>query len=139
MKQIYLKHKEIINYLIFGFLTTVVSITTYLLFANTIFANKTDLDIQMATVLSWILAVLFAYITNRMYVFESKTKGKEKLKEFINFIIARILSLLVEMAGMYILFSIIHMNDAIAKILVQIIVIIMNYVLSKVIIFKQKD
>lgn len=139
IKKIYKKYEEIISYLFFGVLTTIVSIGTYLFFANILFPNKTDLDIQMANILSWICAVTFAYITNRIFVFKSQSKGKEKIKEIINFISARIASLLVDMAMMYILYSIIHMNDTIAKIIVQIVIVIMNYVLSKLIIFKKGE
>ncbi len=138
-KTLYKKYEEIIRYLFFGVLTTVVSLITYFLFANTFLAAKSDLDIQIANVLSWICAVTFAYITNRRYVFQSKSVGKAQLKEIINFVSARLASLLVDMGMMYVLYSLLHINDSIAKLIVQIIVVIMNYVLSKVIIFKKVD
>ncbi len=139
IKNLYKKYEEIISYLFFGFLTTIVSFGTYLIFANLFFPEKTDLDIQIANVLSWVCAVTFAYITNRIWVFKSKTKGNAQLKEMFNFISARIASLLVDMVMMYILYSVIHMNDTVAKIIVQVVIVIMNYVLSKVIIFKKVD
>ena len=80
IKKLYKKYEEIISYLVFGFLTTVVSVITYLFFANICFPNKSDLDIQIANVLSWICAVTFAYFTNRRFVFKSKTQGKTKIK-----------------------------------------------------------
>ncbi len=137
IKDTYIKYEEIINYLIFGFLTTVVSIVTYLLFANICFPNKSDLDIQIANVLSWICAVTFAYLTNRRFVFKSKTQGKTKIKEAFNFVLARVFSLLVDMALMYLLYSIMHIDDTIAKISVQVVVIVMNYILSKIVVFKK--
>ena len=137
IKQLYLKYEEVINYLIFGFLTTVVSVVTYLLFVNIFFPNKSDLDVQIANVLSWICAVLFAYITNRIYVFKSKSEGQKKLKEVINFFLSRIFTLLAEMASLYLLFSILHIDDAISKIISQVIVIVLNYVLSKILVFKK--
>lgn len=137
IKEIYFKYEEIINYLFFGFLTTVVSFGTYVLFANTFLAGKSDLDIQIANVLSWICAVIFAYVTNRIFVFKSKTIGKEKVKEVFNFALARVFSLLVDMFMMYILYSVMHIDDTISKIIVQFVVVAMNYILSKVIIFKK--
>ena len=135
LKNLYAKYEEIISYLFFGALTTVVSVATYLLFANTFLSAKSDLDIQIANVLSWICAVSFAYITNRKYVFKSKTIGKAKIKETVNFVLARITSLIVDMALMYIMFSLMHINDTIAKLIVQVVVVIMNYILSKIIVF----
>lgn len=139
MKKLYYKYEEIINYLIFGILTTIISVITYLFFANIIFSIKNDLTIQISNVLSWICAVTFAYITNRKYVFKSKIKGKKQIKEAMNFFLSRIFSLIVDMLMMYILFSIIHMDDTIAKLLVQIVVVILNYLLSKIIVFKKNN
>ena len=137
IKNLYKKYEEIISYLVFGFLTTVVSVITYLFFANICFPNKSDLDIQIANVLSWICAVTFAYFTNRRFVFKSKVYGKEQIKEATNFVLARVFSLIVDMVLMYILYSLIHMNDTLAKLIVQVVVVVMNYVLSKLIIFKK--
>ena len=137
MKKLYYKYEEIISYLIFGVLTTIVSIVTYLFCANIVFSVKTDLTIQISNVLSWICAVTFAYLTNRKYVFKSNAAGKKQIKEVFNFFLARVFSLVVDMVMMYILFSIIHMDDTLAKIIVQVIVVILNYVLSKIIVFKK--
>ncbi len=137
MIKLYKKYEEIINYLIVGVLTTIVSIVTYLLFANTFLAEKSDLDIQIANVLSWICAVTFAYITNRIFVFKSHVKGKKQIKEACNFVLARIFSLIVDMLLMYVLYSLMHIDDTIAKLVVQVVVIILNYILSKIIVFKK--
>ena len=139
MIKLYKKYEEVLKYLIFGFLTMVVSIGTYLLFANTFLASKTDLDIQIANVLSWICAVTFAYLTNKKYVFKSKVKGKKAIKECYNFFMARITSLIIEMILMYILYSIMNIDDTISKIIVQIVVVILNYIFSKVFVFKNVD
>ena len=125
------KYKEAVNYLIVGGLTTVVSICSYYLFR--IFIK----EYIICTVLSWILAVLFAYITNRKYVFHSKEKNI--LKEFIEFIFSRLLSLLAEVATMYILLDFLNIPDRISKILVQVIIVILNYVFSKLFVFKDKE
>ena len=138
IKNLYNKYEEIISYLFFGVLTTIVSVLTYLLFANTFLSAKTDLDIQISNVLSWICAVAFAYITNSKYVFKSKTKCKEKTKEATSFVLARVTSLIADMALMYIMFSLMHINDTVAKLIVQVVVTIMNYILSKIMVFKKE-
>ena len=136
IKELYFKYKEIINYLIFGVLTTIVSVITYVLFANLLFTEKTDITVQISNVLSWICAVIFAYITNRKYVFNSKTKGRDKHKEIFNFFIARFSSLLIDMALMFVLFSLMHIDDTISKIIVQFVVVVVNYIFSKIFVFK---
>ena len=135
----YKKYDEIINYLIFGALTTVVTIITYAIFTSTFLSAKTALDIQIANVLSWIIAVTFAYLTNRKFVFKSKAQGSKRIKEIINFFLARISSLLVEMLFMYVTVTVLSYNDFICKIIAQAIVIIFNYVCSKLIIFKKEE
>ena len=139
IKELYFKYEEIINYLIVGALTTLITLVTYFLFTNTFLSGKSDLDIQIANVLSWICAVIFAYFTNRKYVFKSKVKGQKQVKEIINFFGSRVASLLIDMSLMFILFSIMHINDAICKLITQVVVIVMNYVLAKIIVFKKKD
>ena len=135
----YKKYDEIINYLIFGVLTTLVTIITYAIFTNTFLSSKSALDIQIANVLSWTIAVTFAYLTNRKYVFKSKAQGSKRIKEIINFFLARISSLLVEMLFMYVTVTVLSYNDFICKIIAQAIVIIFNYVCSKLIIFKKEE
>lgn len=139
IKELYFKYEEIINYLIVGALTTLITLITYFLFTNTFLSSKSDLDIQIANVLSWICAVIFAYFTNRKFVFKSKVKGQKQVKEIINFFGSRVASLLIDMSLMFILFSIMHINDAICKLITQVVVIVMNYVLAKIIVFKKKD
>ena len=123
--------KETVNYLIAGVLATIVSIVSYYLLRIVI-----D-DYKICTVLSWVFAVLFAYFTNRKYVF--KSKEKRILKEFASFIGSRIFSLLAELLCMYVMVQIINISDRISKIIVQVIVIILNYILSKLFVFKKKD
>ena len=126
----YKKYKEIINYLIFGGLTTVVSIATYALFAKVF-----HIDYLISNVLSWILAVLFAYITNKIFVFESKSK--KNIKEITSFFFFRIVSLVMEMIILYIFVDMLHIDDLVTKIIAQVIVIVANYVFSKVFVFKK--
>ena len=74
IKEIYIKYKEIINYLIFGVLTTVISLLTYYLLVYTILNPNKPIQLQIANIISWFTCVTFAYITNRKYVFNSKNK-----------------------------------------------------------------
>ena len=127
---LYFKYKEIINYLIVGGLTTLVSIGSYALFR--LFIES----LTIKTVLSWTVAVVFAYITNRIFVFESR--NKKVLVEFIKFIGARLLTLGTELLTMYILVKLIKFDDLISKILVQFIIVILNYILSKIFVFKKR-
>ena len=130
LNNLYKKYKEIINYLIFGGLTTVVSIVTYSLFAKLF-----NIDYLISNVLSWIIAVLFAYITNKIFVFESKSK--KNIKEITSFFFFRIVSLLIEMIILYIFVDMLHIDDLVTKIIAQVIVIVANYVFSKVFVFKK--
>ena len=136
IKNIYLKYKEIINYLIFGILTTIVSLTTYYLLTLTILNPNNPIKLQIANIISWILSVSFAYITNRKYVFTPTNKTIKK--EITEFYSSRIASLILDMLLMYILVTTLKLNDKIIKLLVQIIIIITNYILSKLIVFKKE-
>ena len=137
IKSLYKKYKEIINYLIIGVLTTVVSLVTFYIVRILFLTNDTQLDIQISNIISWFFAVLFAFITNKKYVFESKKKGKENLAEMIKFYLSRISTLLIDMGVMWLLTAPLNINDKISKVLVQFIIVILNYVLSKLLVFKK--
>ena len=126
---LYKKYKEIINYIIVGGCTTIVSIASYFLF-RLIISNY-----LVCTILSWIVAVIFAYFTNRIFVFNSKNKNI--FLELIKFVFARVLSLLSELLVMFILVDLVNIDDKISKIIVQFIVLVLNYVFSKVFVFKK--
>lgn len=134
---IYKKNREIINYIIVGVLTTVVSLVSYYGCVFTFLNPNDPIQLQMANVISWILAVTFAYITNRKYVFESNNKNK--WFELLAFYGARITTLLLEMINMFILVTVIGINDKISKLIVQVIVMIVNYLLSKFGVFRKKN
>ena len=136
---IYHKNEELWNYLIVGGLTTIVNMGVYFTCTNTFCDPQVPVELQIANVTSWVVAVLFAYITNRIFVFKSKSKGKDKFKEFTSFVGMRVLSLGMDMAGMALMVSLLHWNDAISKIIVQVIVVLSNYIFSKVFVFKKKD
>ena len=133
--KLYKKYEEIINYLIVGVLTTVVSLGTYFLVTNTFLEPSNEIELQIANIISWVLAVAFAYFTNRIFVF--KSKNQNKIKEALSFVLARIFSLFIDMLTVYILVSLLHYNDGISKIATQVIIIIVNYVLSKLIVFRK--
>lgn len=128
---IYHKNEELWNYLIVGALTTVVSIASYALFAKSL-----NINYIISNILSWVLSVLFAYFTNRWFVFHSK--NKEVLKEFVSFTSSRVLTLILDTLLMILFVKAIKMDDLVAKILVQIVILVTNYIMSKLIVFKKQ-
>lgn len=134
IKKVYLQHKEIINYLVFGTLTTIVTLSVYYIITHTILNPKKAIELQIANVISWTCGFLFAYITNRKFVFESK---KDKKKEFILFFLSRISTLLLDMVIMFIFVTLLKLNDSVFKLVSQVMVIVSNYILSKIVVFKK--
>lgn len=137
LRNLYKKYEEIIHYLIIGVATTFVSLVVYFICVHTFLNAKNPLELQIANVISWIFSVTFAYVTNRIFVF--KSKSKKYVKEIISFFISRLLTLGLDMGIMFLLVSIVNIEDTIAKLISQIIVILANYILSKVYVFKKKD
>ena len=134
VKELYYKYKELIKYLIIGVLTTVVN---YVIFA--ICVKIIHIDMHISNIVAWIVSVIFAYFTNKLFVFESKSfKANVLVKEIISFGAARILSLLLEELILFIFVNKMKMNEMIIKLIANVIVIIINYILSKLIIFKDK-
>lgn len=136
IKELYQKYREIINYLIFGVLTTIVSLATYYLLVYTILNPKIPLQLQIANIISWITCVTFAYITNRKYVFNSKNNNI--LKEMTKFYSSRLTTLILDMLFMFIFVTTLHFNDKIIKLILQVIITILNYILSKILVFTKK-
>ena len=129
---LYKKYEEGINYLIFGFLAFVLNYILYFIFADTIVMHY-----MAATVLSWVLTVVFAYWTNRTFVFKSQNNWTASLvREFLSFIGARVATEVLEIVLMYVMVTLLSINDKISKLVCQTIVILANYVLSKIWIFK---
>lgn len=127
-------NKETITYVIFGGLTTVVNYAVYYLFYR-----FTQVDPVVYNVIAWVAAVLFAFITNKLFVFESRIfKARVLLPEFASFVGARLLSLLFETAFIALTVKVFNMNELIAKIITAVFVIIFNYFASKFFIFKKK-
>ncbi|WEL48641.1 GtrA family protein [Enterococcus casseliflavus] len=125
---------EPLTYLFFGGLTTVVNIVVYL-----IFREGFGFYYQKANVISWIASVLFAYFTNKLWVFEAKTKTKqESWAAFGKFIFFRVISLGLDMLCMYFFISVLATGDLVAKLVTQVVVVLANYVFSKFLIFNTK-
>ena len=121
--------RELVLYVVFGTFTFLVNIVTYFLFESVMGINY-----LVSNVLAWFFAVLFAYITNRTWVFESKSP--EILKEMSLFFGGRIFSGVVDTVLMYLFIDVLVLGNTFSKIVVQIIVIVLNYVFSKLIVFK---
>ena len=136
MIELYKKYKEIINYLIFGVLTTVVSLATYYICVFTFLNPENPVELQIANIISWIFAVLFAYVTNRKYVFESKEKNK--VKEATKFVGSRVFTLILDMGVMWLGVTILGFSDKIMKMVSQVLIIIGNYIISKLFVFKKE-
>lgn len=132
---IYYNNQEIWNYLIVGILTTIVALATYYGITRTILNVKVAFELQLANMFSWVCAVIFAYITNRIYVF--KSKNKNYLKEILSFVGTRIISLLMDMVIMLLFVTLLGFDDIIGKIISQVVVTVTNYVLSKLFVFKK--
>ncbi|SFE21663.1 GtrA family protein [Peptostreptococcus sp. D1] len=128
------KNREIINYLVFGVLTTIVNFMVYF------FAKEVvNIYYLYANVMAWFISVLFAYATNRVFVFEKVNFGFYPiLREIILFFVARLLSGAIETALLFLMVELIRMGSDVSKILVAVVVVVLNYVFSKLIIFKEK-
>lgn len=143
--------REVILYLVFGALTTLVNLAVYGGLVLAVPSSqvllgtgaKGSLSIywyQVASVIAWIAAVSFAYGTNKVFVFQSRhLHGLALLKEAAAFFGARVLSLLLfDLAGLTLCVQAFHMGDFAAKLLMNVLVIIFNYVASKLVIFRKK-
>ena len=126
--ELYKKYKEIIVYLVFGGLSTIVNFVSYFIFARII-----GIDEVISSGLSWLCAVIFAYLTNKIFVFNSKTTTtKELIKEAITFVSCRVLSgIFCDVGTFAIMVKVFKINDIIAKIITQVMVVIVNYIFSK--------
>lgn len=122
--------KEVIYYLFFGVLTTLIDAIVFYIF-NNIF----KINYIISTIIAWSFAILFAYITNKTWVFKSK-ENSNILKEFISFVSFRIASLIMSIIFMIIFIEILSINEFISKLMVNVFVVIANYFFSKILIFK---
>lgn len=131
------KIKEMIRYLIVGVLTTVLSLGVYFGLTQTVLNPNKKLELQIANIISWFISVLFAYFANRKYVFESH--NKHIIKESLSFFSSRLATLILDMVIMFLGVSILKFNDQLIKLISQVVIIVLNYVLSKLFVFQKKD
>lgn len=132
-------NRETVSYIVFGVLTTVVNIVSYLA-ASQAFGSATPLLTTLNNTIAWVLSVLFAYVVNKLFVFQSKTDSRTAAwREFGLFIGARIFSYVVDVACMVLMVNLLGINEALSKIVSNIFVMIMNYFFSRWIIFKKKE
>ena len=134
ISQFYRTHQEGMRYLIFGALTTLVNIVAY-----AIFYYVFHIDNAISNVIAWILGATFAYVTNRLYVFKSKVHTKKELiKEIVYFYGCRLLTLAIDEGIMILTVDKWGWNALVMKVIANIIVIILNFIFSKILIFKKK-
>lgn len=131
---LYAKYKSILLYIFFGGLTTIVSIGSFILFEDGLHIHA-----LLANILSWVCAVSFAYVTNRIWVFASKAKGVQIIKEMVAFFAGRLLTLGLEEALLLVFVTWLAFDSTLIKVLAQIVVLVLNYVISKVLVFRSKN
>ena len=135
IRAFYAENKEFLLYLFFGGLTFIVSVSSYA-FCNL----ELGINELTANIVSWILAVAFAYVTNRIWVFQSVGRSKaEVFREIVSFAGSRIATLILEETVLFIFITVMNFNSIAVKITAQIIVILSNYLLSKLLVFTRID
>lgn len=126
-------NKETISYVIFGVLTTIINLTSYYFFSKII-----NINYLISNIISWIISVIFSYITNKLYVFNSKDKRMDVIvKEFIKFINCRLTSGFIEVLLLFLLVDIMKINDIISKLAIGVIVVVLNFIFSKIFVFQK--
>ena len=146
IKELFQKYKTVIAYLFFGVCTTVVNWIAYIAFMFLLgnFIADSNVNIIISNVIAWIFAVIFAFITNKLWVFDSKSFEKKKLfYEIWTFVSARLVTLLIETGILYLAALIFGSDNNIVniiwKIITSVIVVVLNYIFSKLIIFRKKE
>jgi len=135
IKKMYQKYGELIRYVVVGGITTVTNLGAYLLFTSTVLDPDNGWELQTANVLSWTLAVTVAYILNRKVVFQSRNNV---LWEMAQFYAARLCTLGLEVGLTWLFVTVLHWNDRLVKLMVQFVLVISNYLFSKLVIFRDK-
>lgn len=132
ISELYKKYKQIILYIFFGVCTTVVNVASYeILYMSTNISNLTS------TIIAWLVAVLFAFITNKKYVFNSKSDNlKDKFHKFVSFFVCRGMTGILDVIIMAVAVDYLKLHSLLWKLISNIIVTIINYVTSKLFIFK---
>lgn len=134
VKEMIQKHREVLGYLFFGVATTLVNMGVFFICNNAL-----QIDYRVSNAIGWFISVLFAFVTNKYFVFESKHEDRAGFfKEMILFYWYRILSFIIDMAMMIVLIEYIHTSDFWAKMITQVVVVVLNYFFSKFFIFKKE-
>ena len=134
LRHLYWKYRDILLYLVFGVLTTAINIFAYHL-CYQIF----DVDNIVRTIIEWVVAVVFAFITNKIFVFESTAEKGKAIIEAANFFACRIGTGVIEVGIMYLFVDVLAFNGTIMKLITNVIVIIVNYIASKLFVFRKKE
>ena len=130
-----MKNREVVLYLLFGFLTTVLNV---IVFAGCV--RLLNFGILVSNVFAWIISVLFAYLTNRRFVFDSRASSAiDIIKECLVFFAGRIGTGIFDIIAVYIVVEILLFNDIITKIVVNFLVVVFNYLISKFLVFKREN
>ena len=137
INNLFRKYRELIFYVIVGVATTAVSLGVYYGLVFTLLDPNVGWQLQVANVVSWIASVTFAYFTNRKYVFLSKNPNM--IAEAASFYASRLGTLVLDMGIMFATVTALHWNDKIMKLVVQVIVLVANYVISKFLVFRKKS
>ncbi|WP_207696564.1 teichoic acid glycosylation protein [Enterococcus sp. DIV0212c] len=134
MKELFEKYKEVLSYLFFGVATTIVNIVVFF-----ICKDMLGIDYKISNAIGWFLSVLFAFFTNKYFVFSSNHEDWGSfIREMLLFYWYRILSFVVDMALMVLMIEWLHISDFWAKMVTQVAVVVLNYFFSKFFIFKKK-
>ena len=132
----WIKHlfgSDVIRYLFFGGCTTMVNMVSYYIL------RKINVEMNIANITSIILAIIFAYIVNSRYVFQQKyDELKVHIEAFMKFISARAVTLIIEVAGLWFLVEFIKFHELFGKLIIQVIIIVLNYLFSKLFVFKSE-
>ncbi len=136
LKELYRKHEEIVNYIVVGIMTTLVSWFVYFASVFTFLDAENPIQLQIANILCWMAGVAFAYVTNRKFVFKSTEKNI--VKEATQFSVSRLSTLFLDMAVMFIMVTLMGINDGISKIVSAVLVTVANYLISKLFVFHKK-
>lgn len=132
LKALYIRYRSTIVYLVFGVLSTIVNYAVYLPLYNLV-----GLPASVCNAIAWVVAVAFAYVTNKLYVFESKSWDADTWKELLRFVGGRIASGVIETVSLLLTVDILGWNGNIMKVLLAVFVIVFNYILSKFFVFKK--
>lgn len=136
-KALYLKHEEILNYLVVGVLNTIVSLGAFYVSTFTFLDANNGFQLAIANTISWVVGVAFGYFANRKYVF--KSKDPNIVKEGLSFATARISTYVLDLAVMWMFVTMLGYDSNIMKLISAVLVTIANYIISKLFIFKKEN